>query len=67
MLRALKILGGTIDRFSLDEYQKYILPLKTIGDVQDYLETQKRIGDARTEYLEKKKRERIEKGEEWPD
>ena len=67
MYRALKFVGGTVNIFEFQDYHDLIFPLKTYGEVIDFLAEQKNIGDETEAELNASMRERIERGEEWPD
>ena len=67
LYRALKYIGGMTDVFSLEDYKEMVFPLKTYGDVVDFLAKQKEIGERRSKEIEASRQERIARGEEWPD
>lgn len=67
LIRGLSYTGGTSDLFDLEDYRMLIFPLKTFGDVCEYLKEQKKIGSEAQRRNERSRKIKIEKGEEWPD
>lgn len=60
-------IGGFKDGFSCEEYYKEIFPLKTFGDVCDYLKKQHEISQKNEIKCLIEKQKQIEKGKCWPD
>ena len=67
MYHTTKFVGGTVNIFELQDYQDLIFPLKTYGEVIDFLAEQKEAADKLEAELEAYRKERIARGEEWPD
>lgn len=53
--------------YTVKEYNEEIKPLKTFGDVCDYLKEQNLIIEKTSEKLYKEHLEAVANGEEWPD
>lgn len=60
MFHAYKYIGGRSESFTKDEYYNVIRPMKTVGEVLDYLRKQKVI-------IEERHDRKLNKHEIWPD
>ena len=60
LYHAYKWVGGTDKLYSIDEYYKDVAPMKTVGDVLEYLNKQDVI-------LQERHEKRIKAHEIWPD
>lgn len=60
MFHAYKWLGGYNYLYKPIDYQNELLPLKTFGDVCNYLSKQRAI-------IEERHNQRVQRGEAWPD
>ena len=67
MYRALKFVGGICEVFELKNYHDLVFPLKTYGDVVNFLAEQERLGNEAETRINARIQEKIAKGEEWPD